>query len=131
MLLYHKIDNENITTSCQVRPMEEKRITNLESGMYRFCLFNSYMQDADSLTDDLCQIVKITSSKSAVSRSLTTNVDENGQDLVVVDGREVSSSSNIQMIVAVLCSAAGLVIVCLLLGAFLWRKRRFLHLKNS
>ena len=42
-----------------------------------------------------------------------------------------NNGNSIQMVVAILCAAIGLVVTCLVIGGFLWRKRRFLHLKNS
>lgn len=96
-------------------------------GSYRFCVFNAYFQNGLDIPDKYCQMVEIKSPVQSI------RLLEPKSPVISSEAPQVApnNGNSIQMVVAILCAAIGLVVTCLVIGGFLWRKRRFLHLKNS
>ena len=122
------LENGNITSTFPVRPMEEKEISNLEYGTYRFCVFNAYFEEVSSIPDEFCKIVSLKAPERIVPTLPEERIVEKIEEQIAL---MPTSAGNIQFIIVILVAALALVFVTIVVAALLWRKRRFLHLKNS
>ena len=101
--------------------MQEVRVNQLEQGAtYEFCLVNAYFSDPKS--QRFCQTFENPKPFEPQPEPVIEATNQpSGQ----------KSGFSLGLLIAILGCSVGLVTIILLVGAVLWRKRRYLQLKNA
>lgn len=113
---------ENTTITLPIRPTQEIRVENLLPGKtYEFCIVNAYFSDPESSDAQFCQILENPKPLELKPEPVIESTTQ----------RSEKSGFSLGLLIATLGCAIGLITIILLVAAVLWRKRRYLQLKNA